>query len=331
MSLAIHYNVQGCFRPPGEDLALAKDAIDAGFGGIWIGDHFLPWLDSRPYTHHPFPWFGALLNEIPDVPVGTSVTCPTIRYRPPLLAQQIATLDNMYPGRFNLGIGVGEALNEAHFFDGEWPSWHVLADMMIESIELMRELWTAEEYITYTGEHYHYEDIKLYTRPREPIPIHWAAWGPTSCEYAGRYADNLLTVTGPEAIEARILPAFKRGLEKAGRSLADADITVETACHVGNPDELVAEVRERNEFIPVGELDNPDPRAIEEVASERLAELTDEEIIERNTIVQDPEPLIEMLEAYEAAGVDRVIVANQLGDPRETIELFEEAVLPAVT
>jgi alkanesulfonate monooxygenase SsuD/methylene tetrahydromethanopterin reductase-like flavin-dependent oxidoreductase (luciferase family) len=76
MALELHYNVYGCFRDPGADVELAADAVDAGFGGIWTGDHFLPWIDSRDHAPHAWSWLGTLLNEVPDVPVGTSVTCP---------------------------------------------------------------------------------------------------------------------------------------------------------------------------------------------------------------------------------------------------------------
>ena len=147
MGLEVHYNVFGCFRDPRADVELARDAVAAGFEGVWVGDHFMPWIDSRPYTHHVLPWLGTLLSEVPDVPVGTSVTCPTFRYRPPVLAQAVATIDNMYPGRFNLGVGVGEALNEAPFVDGEFPDWAEGADRLVEAIEVMRRLWAAEEYV----------------------------------------------------------------------------------------------------------------------------------------------------------------------------------------
>jgi coenzyme F420-dependent glucose-6-phosphate dehydrogenase len=328
MALEIQYNVQGCFRPPREDIKLAKAAVDAGFEGIWIGDHFMPWIDNRPYTHHPFPWFGSLMSEVSDVPVGTSVTCPTIRYRPPILAQQIATLDNMYPGRFNLGVGIGEALNEAHFLDNEWPDWHTLAEMLIESIEVMTELWSSTEYISYDGDHYQYEDIKLYTQPRAEIPIHWAGWGPNSCEYAGRFADHLITVESPETIQERIIPAFESGLEQSGRTLDDADISIEYSANVGDPDTLAKEIRELGEFIPVDELDNADPRAIQKEADERLSEMSDEQLVEQYMITRDPDPIVEQLEIYEEVGVDRILVGSQCGDPMDTIGLFGEHVIP---
>ena len=327
--MELHYNVFGCFREPREDVELAKDAIEAGFDGIWIGDHFLPWIDSRPYTHHPWPWFGTLMSEIPDVPVGTSVTCPMLRYRPPILAQMIGTLDNMFPGRLHLGGGTGEALNEAHFVDGEWPDWGTRAGMLIETIDLLRDLWNSAEYVAHDGEYFTYDGIKLYTRPKEPIDVHWAAWGPQSCRAAGEYADHLLTATSPENIAENIVPNFETGLERAGRSLADADVTTEMFVNVGDPEALVAEIRDRGEYIPdESELDTPDPRAVQAVADERLAEMSDEEIRETNSITDDTDEVVAELERYEEAGVDRVLVGSTSGDPRATIETFADDVIP---
>jgi coenzyme F420-dependent glucose-6-phosphate dehydrogenase len=330
MSLEIHYNVYGCFRDPRADVELAKDAVAAGFEGVWTGDHFMPWIDSRPYTHHVLPWFGTLMSEIPDVPVGTSVTCPTIRYRPPVLAQALATLDNMYPGRFNLGVGTGQALNEGHFYDGEWPGWTELADRLVESVEVMKRLWNDEEYVGYDGEYYQYDAIKLYTPPAGDIPIHWAGYGPQSCQRAGRHADHLLTVGGADHIEAVVVPNLKEGLEAAGRSFETVDVTTEFGANVGAPGDLVDEIREKGELIPGDtERDTPDPREIQRVADERLADMTDAEIREANNITDDPTELVEKLERLEEAGVSRVLVGSNCGDPRRTIRAFEEHVLPA--
>jgi coenzyme F420-dependent glucose-6-phosphate dehydrogenase len=330
MDLELHYNVYGCFRDPRADVDLAKAAVDAGFEGIWIGDHFMPWIDSRPYTHHVFPWFGALMSEVEDVPVGTSVSCPMLRYRPPLFAQAVATLDSMYPGRINVGVGTGEALNEAHFVE-EWADWGTRAEMLVESIDLMRELWTSEEHVRFGGEHFDYEHgIKLYTRPKAEIPIHWAAWGPTSATYAGRHADHLITAAGADHIAETLLPNFERGLADAGRSLADDDVAVSTevGASVGDPDDLVAEIRSKGEYIPTEERDNPDPREIQAVADRRLPELSDEEIREANNITDDPADIIAELEALAEAGVTRALVGSNCGDPYRTIEVFEEEIVP---
>ncbi len=329
MALELHYNVLGCYRPPAEDLELAKRAIDGGFEGIWIADHFMPWIDSRPYTHHPFTWLGALMSQIPDVPVGTAVTCPMMRYRPPLLAQAIATLDNMYPGRFHLGVGVGEALNEAHFIDREWPRWGERAEMLIEAIEIMNRLWDSSEYLTYNGDHFSYDGIKLYTPPKEEIEIHWAAWGPQSCSYAGQFADHLMTVAPAKTIETEIIPNFKHGLAKANRAFQDTEVTSEFFTSIGDPAELVAEVRNRGDYVPADtELDNPDPRSIQSVADSRLRELSDEEICEEFNLTNDPADVIEVLESYDSAGVDRVLVDSICGDPYRTITAFENHIIP---
>lgn len=328
MSLDIHYNVYGCFREPRADVELAKRAVDAGFEGIWIGDHFLPWIDSRPYTHHIFPWLGTLMNEIPDVPVGTSVSCPMLRYRPALFAQAVATLDNMYPGRLNLGVGVGEALNEAHFVD-EWPGWGTRARMLVEAIDMMRQLWESEEYVTFDGDYFQHDHVKLYTRPKDRIPIHWAGWGPKSCELAGRFADHLLTVATPDALEKRIVPNLKAGIEKADRDFADVDVTSEFTANIGDPDELVAEIRDRGEHVPnESQLDNPDPRDIQRIANAELEEMSDAAIRDQQNITDDPEVLLEKLAAMEDAGATRVLVGSTCGDPHRTIDVFEEAIIP---
>ena len=328
MEMEFHYNVNGCFRDPMADIDLAKRANDAGFQGIWIADHFMPWLDHRDYTHHVFPWFGALMNEIPNVPVGTAVTCPMIRYRPPLLAQAIATLDHMYPGRFNLGIGVGEAVNECHFINN-WPNWQTRAEMMIESIEVMHRLWNEDGYISFDGEHFQFDSIKIFTQPKAEIPFHWAAWGPKSAEFAGSFADHLYTVAEPDHIENVLVPHFETGLEKANRDIQGVDITTELEVNIGEPEHLASEIRERGEQVPaLSELDTSDPRDIQEAANELVENMTTTDIIEDHNITEDPEEIIPIIERFKEAGVSRLIVNSYAGDPYQTIDAFEEVILP---
>lgn len=328
MSIEIHYNVFGCFRPPRADLDLARAAVTAEFDGIWIGDHFHPWLDSRPYTHHPWSWIGALMNEIPEVTVGTSVTCPMLRYRPPLLAQTIATLDNMYPGRLNLGVGTGEAFNEVHFTDGEWPSWSTRAEMLVEAIDVMRTLWRNDEYISYDGKHFQYDDIKLFTPTKTDIDVHWAAMGPRSSQYAGEYADHLLTATSPDKVRNLVIPNLQAGLDRADRRHESVDVTTELMVNIGEPPALVEEIRERGEFIPFSELNARDPRSIQSEANAALDRMTDEEIRDALTITDDPAAVIDHIEQYVSAGTTRVIIGSVCGDPRDTIETFSNTIIP---
>lgn len=329
MGLEFHYYVPGCFQDPQEDVELGKYAVEQGFEGVWIGDHFLPWLDNRPYTHQFIPWLGAFMNEVPDVTVGTFVTCPTIRYEPPVFAQALATLDNMYPGRFELGVGTGEALNEAHFLDGGWPEWDVLAEMLVESLEVIDLLWDADEYVSYQGDHFAYDEMQLYTQPKKPLSTHWAAWGPRSAKMAGRHAGNLMTASPAEHVE-RLVPRFEEGLATTDMDQSNVHVSNQFTAHVGDPDTLVGEIRDRGEHTPHDtELDNPDPRDVQAAADAELAEMDDAEIRDQNNITSDPTELIDQLEAMEAAGVTRVILVSKVGDYKETIDAMAEEVLPA--
>lgn len=329
MSLEFHYYVPGCFQDPRSDIELGKYAAERGFEGVWMGDHFLPWIDNRPYTHQVLPWLGAFMNEVPDVTVGTFVTCPTVRYEPPVLAQALATLDNMYPDRFEFGVGTGEALNEAPFIDGEWPDWDTLSSMLVEALEVIDLLWNSDEYVSYEGEHYEYDRLRLYTQPKSELTTHWAAWGPKSAGMAGEHAGNLMTASPPEHIE-RLVPKFESGLEAAGRDADAAHVSTQLNVHVGDPDELVGEIREKGEHTPHDtELDTPDPRDVQKAANAELAEMSDAEIRELNNIVAGPDPLIDQLSALESAGVDRVILVSKVGDYEETIDVVADEVMPS--
>ncbi|SDR04603.1 LLM class flavin-dependent oxidoreductase [Natronobacterium texcoconense] len=327
MPIEWHYNVGGCFRSPGDDLELAAYAADAGFDGIWIGDHFVPWLDNRPYTHHVLPWLGSLVERVPDVTVGTCVSCPTIRYEPPVLAQALATIDNAYPGRLEFGVGTGEALNEARFYDGEWPDWGTLAGMLIESLDLMETLWERDEYVSHEGEYYQYDEMKLYTKPRSEIPLHWAAWGPQSAKCAGKYAGNLITAGDADLIEETLAPAFEAGQSEREDS-GGGTISVQLSAHVGDPDDLVDELRAKGEYTPHEELDTADPREIQSLADERLADVSDEELRTLNNVTDDASDLVPVVERLEEAGIDRVIVVSKVGDPRRTIDALADDVMP---
>lgn len=327
MALEWHYNVGGCFRSPMADVDLAEYAANAGFDGVWIGDHFLPWLDNRPYTHHVLPWLGMVMERVPDVTVGTCVSCPTIRYQPPMLAQALATLDNAYPGRLEFGVGTGEALNEAPFYNGEWPDWSTLAGMLIEALECMDDLWEREEYAPHDGKHFEYGNMKLYTRPRVDIPLHWAAWGPQSARCAGKYAGNLITAGDADLIEGTLSAAFEEGLEQYRRDARNGEISVQLSAHIGDPDEIVYQLREAGEYTPHGELDTEDPREIQRIANDHLEDVTDEELADLNNVTDDSGDLEPTLEALEAAGVDRIILVSKVGDPRETIDAISEAYL----
>src|SRR3954447_9938650 len=125
---------------PAELLEQARMAERAGFQALWISDHFHPWNDEQGQSAFVWSMLGAL-SQVTSLPVTTAVTCPTFRIHPAVIAQAAATSAVMHEGRFVLGVGSGEALNE-HILGDAWPSADVRLAMLEESVEVMRELWT---------------------------------------------------------------------------------------------------------------------------------------------------------------------------------------------
>jgi coenzyme F420-dependent glucose-6-phosphate dehydrogenase len=172
------------------DLArLAVQAEDAGFEFVTVSDHFHPWTDSQ--GHSPFAWstVGAIAALTQDVRIGTGVTCPLIRYHPTVIAQAAATVAELSGGRFFLGVGTGEALNE-HITGDRWPPANVRQDMLAEAVAIMRQLWTGDN-VDHEGDFYVVENARLYSLPEEAPSIFWAAAGEQSARLAGQHADGL--------------------------------------------------------------------------------------------------------------------------------------------
>jgi G6PDH family F420-dependent oxidoreductase len=160
---------------PRELVRHARMAQDQGFEALWISDHYHPWNDEQGQS--PFVWgtIGAL-SETVSVPITTAVTCPTLRVHPAVIAQAAATAAVQCEGRFVLGVGSGEALNE-HVLGSHWPSADVRLEMLEEAIGIIRTLHQGDE-LTHHGKHYTVENARVYTLPERPVPIYVSAFGP---------------------------------------------------------------------------------------------------------------------------------------------------------
>src|SRR4029453_16645752 len=172
-------------------------AEQAGFTFALVSDHFHPWIDRQ--GHSAFVWnlVGGISGPTDELELGTGVTCPLIRMHPALVAQAAATAATMMSGRFFLGVGTGENLNE-HVLGDRWPPAAKRRAMLDEAVQLMRELWQGE-LTTFEGEHYRVENARIYTLPDEPISVLVAASGTKAAELAGRIGDGLIsTVAQPE-------------------------------------------------------------------------------------------------------------------------------------
>lgn len=177
--------------PPAELLAQASWAEQAGFESLWISDHFHPWNDEQGNSAFVWSMIGAI-SQVCSLPITTAVTCPTVRIHPAVVAQAAATSSVLTDGRFALGVGSGEALNE-HVTGSRWPDVGVRLDMLAEAVEVMRELWTGR-FVDHHGPHYTVENARLYTLPDSPPPVLVSAFGPRAAELAGRIGDGFVTV-----------------------------------------------------------------------------------------------------------------------------------------
>src|SRR5438094_8227636 len=163
---------------PNELVRLGQRDEQAGFSFALISDHFHPWTSKQGQS--PFVWsvIGAIAAATKYLRLGTGVTCLTMRIHPAIISQAAATAADMMPGRFFLGVGTGECLNE-HILGQHWPSASDRLDMLKEAIDIIRELWKGEM-VNREGKHFTVENAQVYTLPDDLPPIYIAASGPDS-------------------------------------------------------------------------------------------------------------------------------------------------------
>jgi G6PDH family F420-dependent oxidoreductase len=189
---------------PRELVSQVVAAEHAGFDFSVSSDHYFPWLASQ--GHAPYAWsvLGAAAQATSRIPLMTYVTCPTTRYHPAVVAQKAATLQLLSEGRFRLGLGSGENLNE-HVVGADWPTAHVRLEMLDEAVSIIRAL-LGGDHVNHHGPHFDVVDAKLWDVPDDPVPIGIAVSGERSCEVAGRSAD-LVIATEPKR---ELLDGFDR-------------------------------------------------------------------------------------------------------------------------
>lgn len=296
----------------------AKRAEAAGFTFSLISDHYHPWVDAQ--GHSPFVWsvIGSIATSTSSLSLGTGVTCPTVRIHPAIIAQAAATSAAMMPGRFFLGVGSGEALNE-HITGERWPETEIRLEMLEESIEVMRLLWQGGNQ-SHHGKYYTVENARLYTLPEQPIQVIIGASGPKAAELAGRLGDGLCS-TSPDK---QIVETFQGA---GGKGPIYGQMTV---CWAKSSEEAVRTAHEiwPNSAIP-GELGQelPTPAHFEQAAQM----VKPEDIAKQVTHGPDPQPYLDEIEEYIAAGFDHVYL-HQIGPDQEGfIRFCESEILPRYT
>jgi G6PDH family F420-dependent oxidoreductase len=299
---------------PAELIAQAKAAERAGFEALWISDHYHPWNNEQ--GNSPFVWsvIGAI-SQVCDLPVTTAVTCPTVRVHPAVIAQAAATSAEMLDGKFILGVGSGEALNE-HILGGPWPSLDVRLEMLEEAIALIRELWTGEV-VTTQGKHYQVDHARIYNVPETPPEIYVSGFGPKATDVAARIGDGYMSTAPEGELVKRFKEASGGKPAQAGAKVAFAETAEEGWEHAhrlwpnaGLPGELA-------QILPTPEH------------FQQATELVTPEMIRESTVAgNDPEPHLEQIQSYADAGYDELYIANMGPHFEEMAAFYGEQILP---
>ncbi|MBA2518328.1 MAG: TIGR03557 family F420-dependent LLM class oxidoreductase [Chloroflexia bacterium] len=311
------YTLSGEEHRPNDLVRFARLAEDAGFEFASISDHFHPRIDRQGQSVFVWAVIGGIAQATDRLRLGTGVTCPTIRTHPAIIAHAAATAGAMMPGRFYLGVGSGENLNE-HILGDHWPEVDVRHDMLEEAVAIIRQLWQGGSH-SHSGRHYTVQNARIYTLPEEPVPIMVAASGPKAAALAGKIGDGFIG-TSPKAETLQTFDqAGGRGKPKYGQA------TVCWAADEASARKTALEIWP-NGAIP-GELGQelPQPAHFEQAAQL----VTEEHIAEGMVCGPDAKKHIAEIQKYIDAGYDHVYI-HQIGPDQEGfLNFYQRDVLPA--
>ena len=302
---------------PRELLQQARWAQESGFQGLWISDHFHPWNDQQ--GHSPFVWsmLGALAQAT-TLKVTTAVTCPTVRLHPAVVAHAAATAAVLLEGRFALGVGSGEALNE-HILGDRWPSASERLEMLEEAVAVIRLLWEGGVQ-SHRGTHYRVDHARLYDLPEQVPPIIVSGFAPQSISLAARIGDGFATTKPDRDAVTRF-----RGEAAAGASRLVAGGTKVCWGDDAAACRATAYRLWPNEGLS-GELAQilPTPEHFEQACDL----VTEEMVAEAVPCGPDLEAQIESFERYARAGFDELYVQQIGGASERFFEVYARDVLP---
>lgn len=312
---------------PAELLELAVAAEDAGFDSIVVSDHFHPWRDTGGHAPFSFAWLGAVGQRTRRARLGTSVVSPGFRYHPAIVAQAVATLASLTPGRVFLGVGSGEAMNEVPVAVLEWPSPRDRQRRLREAIGLIRELW-SDDYVTHEGEHFRTRAAKIFDKPPSPVPILVAAGGPKAAEMAGELGDGIIVTSGKkrELYTDDLLPSFARGARAGGRDPDRLERMIEVKLSFDTSrDRALADCRPWAALALPEEAKRgvEDPREMERRAKEGEANAHT-----RFIVSSDPDEAIERIGTYVDLGFDHLVFHLPAEEQTRSIELVGKEILP---
>ena len=310
---------------PTELLEWCVQAEQAGFeAGFMVSEHFHPWIPEQGASAFAWSFMGAL-GVRTGLPFGVGVTCPGFRYHPAVIAHAAATLGAMFPGRFWLGLGAGEALNE-HVIGGVWPEIGVRSSMLFESIEIISKLFSGNV-VKHKGEYFTLESAKLYTRPEQPVPIYVATAGPFNAKRTGKFADGMITVGATSDKIQMLWDKFDEGAREAGKDPTGKPKILQLHLSWARTDReaidnAVREWPNGGMAFPKQDIKNPEDFAA-------MAKLVrPEDFANRVLMTSSLELHAALIQHFINMGFDEVHLHNVGPDQAEFIEVFGRDVIP---
>jgi coenzyme F420-dependent glucose-6-phosphate dehydrogenase len=309
---------------PSDLLRYCEQAEANGFTSVMASDHFHPWTPQQGQSAFVWSWMGAL-GERTKQRFGTGVTPPGYRYHPAVIAQASATLEAMYPGRFWLGLGAGEALNE-HIVAEYWPEAPTRLETLMEGIEVIQKLFSGKT-VKYSGKHIRLESARLYTMPEQAPPIYVATSGPIMSERTGRLCDGIITVGAADEKIRMLMDRFEKGAREAGKDPATMPRIIQLHVSWDETQEQAEQnaIREwPNGGMPFPKADIRSPEDFEAMA--KFVRI--ENFKNRVLISPDPDAHRAHIQHYIDLGFDEVYVHNVGRNQEAFLDMYGREVVP---
>lgn len=309
---------------PNDLLDYCKLAEKNGFEVVTASDHFHPWVPSQGQSAFVWSWLGAL-GQATKQRFQTGVTPPGWRYHPVILAQAAATLESMYPGRFALGLGAGEALNE-HIVGEYWPEAPTRLERLAEAVEIIQKMFSGKV-VKHDGKHFKVESAKLYTLPDAPPPIYIATAGPIQAARTGKSVDGIITVGAADEKIRMLMERFEKGAKEAGKDPATMPRMLQVKVSYADSDQEA--IDKAVEDWPNGGMNFPKADIRNPEDFEAMAKLVRPENFKNRVLTTaDVDAHIEYLQHYIDLGFKEIHVHNVNRDQEKFIKVYGEKVIP---
>lgn len=295
----------------------AAAAQKTGFSFAFISDQYHPWVDRQGQS--PFVWstLGAISQAISTMSLGTGITCPILRIHPAIIAQAAATVATLMDGRFMLGLGTGENINE-HVTGEGWPPIEIRQEMLVEAVEIIRLLWSGGSH-SYSGEYFVVDHARIYSLPHVLPPILVAARSVGSAALAGELADGLIGTSAQKDVVAVFDETGGKGKPKYGRI---------TVCYAETED---VAIKTTLDWWPNAAINGRlgEELRIPQYFEDAAATVRPQDVAAAVVCGPDPKKHLSAIQEYAAAGYDNVYIHQVGPDQSGFFKFYEREILPS--